>query len=232
MRINRVGLVITLVSLGVAALLFAFSRDWSPRFDPDLYRTTYQFFLLVVAGGAISWMYRELTRARQTQENHRQELLRLHADLVDSYNSYKEIKRLLRAKAWRRIPEGETEQDVLLVESYVPLLERLNKVQLTFEAHQRSRIKANPLLKPREVKRLSDNLRVVEGYINKVVKEFETALRSNRDEPYVELSALPHTEEFIGPGADSSGRRKTAVSSFRGSIELLEEVSSRAPSYR
>jgi hypothetical protein len=222
-------LTITLASLIVAAILLIYSNSWADYFDNDLYQTTYQFFLLVVVGGAVSWLYRVFTRRRETREEHRQNLLRLHSELVDAYNSYKEIKRLLRALALREIPEDVRSKEVLLVSPYIEQLQRLNKVQLKFEAHKRSHHQSsNLLLKESDSKRLREWLSAIEKYLNGAVKEFESALRGNTVNEPVALSKLRETSEFVGPGGKSE-KRKKAIKSFEDSIALLERVCSEKP---
>ena len=92
--------------------------------DPAVFKLTYQFFLIVVAGGAVSWLYRELSRLREEAEQDRQEFQKLYSDLVSAYNAYKRAKRLLRARAWRTDEsDSGAKTDLLKVEEYCALVE-------------------------------------------------------------------------------------------------------------
>jgi len=237
-RIKKLIAILTLVSLlGVVLFLFfLFGGSWLDelKLHQQVIRVTYQFFLVVVFGGGVSWLYQELTRKREQNKQDRTEFLSLFSDLVKVHNESKAIKRLLRAKAWRK----KEEVDVLLVEPYIELMDRLNKVQLDSEAikrHVKSKnkffAKVNELYQKEKAqdKEATDtihgDLSRIEKYLNKIVQEYETALREYSEPPrYLRLDQLESVEAFIAAGDDASEFRIDAKARFKSAIKKLSQV--------
>ena len=191
---------------------------------------TYQFFLIVVLGGGVAWLYRELARIRDRQEHERREFLELYSEVVRAYNQSKTVKRLLRAQAWREVEnaEGKT-QNVLLTQPYAALMDQLNGVQLEFESLKRH-VKARDTLFCRvdaeeEQEALYDDLETIEKYLNRIVNEYETALRKWLEPPqYLPLGSVERVEDFIAPGSDATEIRIGAKDCFKSAIKKLSQV--------
>ena len=241
--IRNLAIAATLLGV-VGAACFLLRRDWLEQaLHSEVVGGTYQFFLVVMLGGGVSWFYRELIRvrelkerdeakARERKEREQAEFLELYSDLVRAYNESKAVKRLLRAKAWREGADG----DILLTEPYNELLERLNGVQLTFEALKRhvegrNRLfaKVDDLYETEETDGTKDtlygDLDRIEKYLNGVVKEYETALRPFPEAPaHLALEGLVRVKEFICSGADALDIRIDAKARFDSAISKLSQV--------
>lgn len=199
----------------------------------DLVRVTYQFFLVVVFGGLVSWLFQEVARQRDRERHEREQFFELCTELIKAYNESKTVKRLLRAKAWRTIAiEDGTRRDVLMTQPYFELLERLNSVQLEFESLKRHVKGRNKLFARVDTlykgegagATLHGDLKKIEKYLGRVVKEFETALRRERETPeYIELEMLPKAREFVGPGKKAD-KREDAKDRFKSALEKLATV--------
>ena len=129
------------------------------------------------------------------------------------------------------------------------MLEKLNQTQLRFEAYKRM-VGAHPTLfegvdgmDSKNVSvQLQKELKDVETYLNKVVQEYESALRYGTDEEHVLLSRLPAVRAFIfskkGPDQKASAKRagekvstpdypgmkRAAKKSFESALERLTRI--------
>lgn len=246
MKLQKTIIVATIVSIvGILAFLI-FGRELEDILQEDVLSTTYQFFIIVVAGGGVSWLYKELSRSREhkqaelsrnreREQADREELFKFHSNLVSAYNSYKEIKRLLRAKAWRTISREEGgQQEALRIESYDQLLERLNKIQLAFESYKR-RVEGrsdlfqrfDKLYKKEKANTIHDDIENIETYLNNIVKEYETALRDHDcTQTYLPLEKLEKVKAFMAPHREATKDRIAAETSFRSAISKLGAVAS------
>ena len=216
-------LIVTIIAILIVAFMLMCAGSIHEDLRNDVLRITYQFALIVVAGGGISWLYQQLALVKDKDQARREEFIKMRGDLVSAYNSYKEIKRLLRAKALR---QGPAEQEALVkVDVYDDLLERLNRVQLEFETYKRfvkgrsdlfgviddlykSEEKAAPIegrpAKGSSAKQqgsLYNDLETIEKYLNVVVDEYENALRSYDEKVgHIPLRQLTGLGDFIAPG--------------------------------
>ncbi len=219
--------VAILVFIAVMAITFfwIFASEIS-RYSSELFNLTYQFLLLVVGGGGIGWLYKELTASRDRENAAKKEFLEFRAEIVNAYHEYKAIKRLLRAKAKRRI-EGD---EIVIVSAYEILVTKLNSLQLEFETfimqvkgNEKQFLKVNELYTNEDQGQdLKRDLKVVEKYLNTVVHEYETALAPYADTPErIELSKLPALKAFIAGGPDIDDSRLAAQNCLKSAVTKL-----------
>jgi hypothetical protein len=230
---DKIAVITITIIACVGALYFAvFSKQISNHLQADIFKITYQFLLIVVAGGGISWLYKDFISIRERKQSDIRAFRDLYSNLVDSYNQYKEIKRLLRAKALRNSDDGE----ILLSRPYEKLMMRLNSVQLKFEFYKLDVGGKNQFFERVNEKytckdnacSLAQDLAKVEEYLNEVVDEYEKALRDYITMPeYLKLDdlKLKKVEEFIAKSKNQSSNREIAKKCFKSAIEKLAEVS-------
>ena len=183
----------------------------------ELLKISYQFLLLVVLGGAVSWLLKRYETARASKERelrderNRQETARAdeerrqaevrrlfldtHSALVAAYNSAKRVRRLLRARAITESPGGDS---LVRREPYDTLLEALVDAQLTFES-QIHRIEANKDVFAGLSEDDIESLKSIESYLGKIIKEHGSLLRHFGAEDTQSLAALERLKEFIRP---------------------------------
>src|SRR4029078_1056762 len=103
-----------------------------------------------------------------------------HNDFIQSYNSIKLIRRMLRARA-RILSIDEKGKEKLLLDTkeYDRQMQELTKLQLNFEFYI-DEVESNPNLfteKSENVK-LKVQLNLIGGYLNELVSEYENCFRT------------------------------------------------------
>ena len=223
---------VTVCLVGVIIFII-YGDEIYKKIQNDVFKIIFQFMMMVVAGGGISWLYKELSAKREKRSENRKEFLDFYSNIVGAYNKYKSIKRLFRAKALRTLQVDESESiEVVLSGPYQELIEELNKVQLEFESYKRHVSGNNLLFKKINIRSGNKNntlryeLGAIEKYLNKVVQEYESAFRKFIETPdYIQLKSLPLAEEFSAPGGEASESRKKAIRCFKSIIKKLAKVS-------
>jgi hypothetical protein len=187
----------------------------------DLVKMTYQFCLIVVIGGAVTWLFREYTRVREHRESDSQELASMSQDLVRTYNDIKRIRRLLRARAQRGGSVTESETTVRR-RVYEELMGELNEVQLRLEQYKRRVRSEEPLFRKSEG--LESALKEMEKYLHDIIEEYENVLRSyEEDPPNLSITRLPKLAEFIAPRMSSPDIYNGIFVPFRRALDSLAE---------
>lgn len=195
-------------------------RNFGAAFS-DLVKMTYQFCLIVVIGGAVTWLFREYTRVRERRESDSQELASLSQDLVRAYNDIKRIRRLLRARAQRggSVTESET---TIRCGVYEEFMGELNEVQLRLEGYKRRVHSEEPLFRKSEG--LESALEEMEKYLHDIIEEYENALRSYEEgPPNLSITRLPKLAEFIAPRMSSPKIYNGIFVPFRRALDSLAE---------
>ena len=132
-KVNVAAEIITYIACVGVTVSLIFGKQISVYFHPEVFKITYQFLLIVVVGTGISALYKRILVNRERKQSDIKAFRELYSNLIDSYNLYKEVKRLLRARALR----VDGDELVLLSEPYEELMIRLNTVQLKFEFYKR-----------------------------------------------------------------------------------------------
>ncbi len=119
--------------MGVLVFI-VYGKDFADKITSDVFKLTYQFLLIGVLGGAVSFVYREFQRERAARDEERlreserritelSQLQEISTELISAYNGAKKIRRLLLAQAIRG-RRGEPTQTVL-AQPYEEQLQRL-----------------------------------------------------------------------------------------------------------
>jgi hypothetical protein len=212
----RTTLIVLLAAsiIGVAAVL-VFRQAIEETIGEKLLGITYQFLLLVVAGGAVSLFYREFTDLRSQQrerQDKQQDELRekaaaireTYGDLVQAYNTSKKSRRILHAKALRIEEEEGQPLQVVLLNEYASQLDLIMDIQLQFEFYRRHIPNNSHLFS--DVATLTNRLSDMEDYLRGILREYEEALPSiHAESQFVRLEKLPRLQEFIEPDEKEQG---------------------------
>ncbi|MCI5222363.1 MAG: hypothetical protein D3924_06755 [Candidatus Electrothrix sp. AR4] len=231
-KLEKSVIFVSLLCLAGVLLFIVKGNEVAKALHPDVFKITYQFMIIVVTGGGMSWLFKELSIRRERKLDNKVEYIELYKEIVTTYNQYKSIKRLLRARAVREITLDNELQEIILVEPYSELMSELNKIQLKFEFYKRHVsgnnsffTVANMQYKKEEKKTLYSELKNIEMYLNKVVQEYESSLREDIETPkYLPLNNLDYVREFISKGKYASSERKDALKSFESIIEKLAKA--------
>lgn len=204
--------------IGVVIFLI-FGKEISPSFEPSVFRLTYQFFLLAVLGGALSFLFKELSREKQLRRFNDERLREIHSDLLTAFNQAKTVRRILRAFVYFADEGGES----VLREDYDGQMRELNTAQLVFETYSK-RAKYNELWFE-EAKDLPKNLEAIESYLNAILGEYqERRKRFDGDPPSYPLSELPMLKEFVGPDDEWQLFDKMFKTPMRETLQSLDEA--------
>jgi hypothetical protein len=210
-----VKVAIALAVVAVAALMF-YHKEVATSLGDDIFGLTYQFLLLVVIGGAVTLLFsqysREQTREQERRAEERAIQREFHADLIQTYNAAKRIKRLLQARA-RSISRNEEGEEVTVIEKapYDEQMQALIAIQLQFESLA-DEAKSNPDLFSgiEELKDLPSYLKNMGEYLHCIVNEYEDSYRLFSSDSLLAIEKLPELREFI-----STPHHKERITKFR-----------------
>jgi hypothetical protein len=206
---NTIYLIVMLGIVGMVGVVvfLLWGKPMKEILDGDVFRLTYQFFLLAVLGGALSFLFKEISRERQYRQEelikeeekrtHNSKRLReIHSELLGAYNKAKKVRRLLRAKA---LTKTTTSKKIIVVQDeYDRQMQELIDAQLVFEVYAK-RIKYNKLWF-KEAGNLESKLGLIEKYLNRILQEYQKSFKTfSRDSRTKPLNKLPKLEEFVGP---------------------------------
>jgi hypothetical protein len=177
--------------------------------NDDVFKLTYQFFLIGVIGGAISLFYESVQRQRDVREAERGLQRKLLEEVIQAYNKVKRVRRLLRAKA-RDKPTLYDEQMLVLLDT-----------QLDFEAFE-LQAQSNPQLFPAN-SRVEADLDSIEKYLNKIVDEY-TSCPSLAGGPSPALAQLPRLQEFIAKRKDGTDFDTCLKKAFHRVVATLQKL--------
>ena len=243
-KVRKIATIVTIVAF-LFVLGFLFRPDFfKDRLDYDVYKLTYQFLLLVVIGGAISFLFtfyiklkEDETKSKEKKEIKRNEeknlQRKLYNDFVQAYNDGKKIRRFLRART--RILSVHEDQKTIMIKTvrYDELMKELTTLQLKFEffCEEVDSIK-NIFSRPENVKTLSKNLKNIEEYLNKMIGEYEDCFYSYPNQSFTEdvslmaLDNLSILKEFIAKYNDAKEFKQFKEASQNVTKILLEELTS------
>jgi len=198
--------LITLITIGsllcaVVSFVIAFERQ---SVQDEILKVTYEFFLVGVIGGLLSFQFKLRQQAAADREAKRILQRGMLTKLIKAYGGGKKVRRLLRATA---ILGLGTENALVLKEPYERQMERLMDVQLEFEALNHQAENSPDLFS----KALADDLEKMEKYLNKVLKDYEESPNKFKDTKPL-LTELKHVEEFVAmlKGKTEQEKKETA----------------------
>jgi hypothetical protein len=220
-----------LALIGVVAFI-CWPKPLKHFLDYEIFKLTYQFLLIVVVGGAISLLYKQLETEREQAEKQKEQQTaqregdrnlqrELRTELVRAYHGAKKIRRLLRAKAAEYIPG--TVSTVIHAEPYNEQMELLVDTQLDFEFFV-DRIQNNPKLFS-GAPTLATDIKTVESYLNQIIGEYEGSrglFAQHKGTP--PLSSLKFLQGFIGPYKLAASFKSEFKAPFQNAVAQLETL--------
>lgn len=172
--------------------------------DAEVFKLVFQFLLLIVLGGLVTFLFTSFTKEKEKRltDNENKEIKKsdkknlqhkFHNDFIQSYNSVKLIRRMLRARA-RILSIDEKGKEKLLLDTkeYDRQMQELTKLQLNFEFYI-DEVESNPNLftEKRENVELKVQLNLIGEYLNELVSEYENCFRTYANKYYInEVPAL------------------------------------------
>jgi hypothetical protein len=218
-----------IASIGlIGVLLFLiFGSSIKKHVEEKVFDSTYQFFLITIVGGGVSLVYEAYRRERESRERQREIQRNLRSNLISSYNSAKQIRRLLRAKAVRI--DLDTRREIVLGEEYSKQLDKLIEAQLSFELAVQV-VKSEPELfvdsgSGDTAPDLAAKLESVEDYLNEIINEYEKSYKTFTGDPAIkDFSELPKLREFIGPFSEANELKERVVAPFYKALEIISKV--------
>jgi hypothetical protein len=196
---------------------------------------------LAVLGGAVSFLFKELSLKKQSREealsrekqSREEKLLRLeekrrfnnerlreiHSDLLAAFNQAKTVRRILKAFVYF----ADDGVEMILRDDYDRQMQELNTAQLVFETYSK-RAKYNKLWFEK-AKNLSENIDAIEGYLNKILSEYQEKRKLfNGAPPSYPISELQMLKEFIGPKKEWIFFDEMFKTPIRETLQSLDEA--------
>ncbi len=216
-KIRNIALVITSAAFFLVASFVLNPGFFTTRLNDEVFKLTYQFLLLVVIGGSISFLFTFYAKLREEQVRKKEQddakekekkLLqrKFYRDFIEAYNDGKKIRRFLRARTRKLQIDATDQQEVLLkTDRYDELMKELTVLQLKCESFYDEVVANELLFKAGNVKMLSQNLKSIEDYLNQIVSEYENCFTQHPNQSfidevqYLQLEKLSKLKEFISP---------------------------------
>lgn len=221
--IELVPLVVTGLGVAAVSVYIRSPEVLRAQLEPEVFKLTYQFLLVVVLGSAVSLSFQAVAVGRDAREKRRTMQREIHDALVQAYNDAKHARRLLRARA--RIggngPDPAAHPRVVYDE-YDKQLEAVSRAQLSIELVIR-RISFNKR-SFRRAGAIVDHLRTVEKYLNTVIDEWEDVGRKSRRSPQLTIEKLPALDDFLRHYDDSAKFGQDFKNAFAAALQLLEQA--------
>lgn len=181
----------------IGVLLFLiFGSQIKRHVEEKVFDSTYQFFLITIVGGGVSLVYEAYRRERELRERQKEIQRNLRSNLISSFNSAKQVRRLLRARAVRI--DSDAGKELVLGREYSKQLDKLIDAQLSFELAVHV-VKSEPGLfegasSGDTALDLAAKLESVEDYLNEIITEYEKSYKTFTGNPptkdFAELSKL------------------------------------------
>lgn len=216
-----VTIVLTAALVGVVIFL-VYDSEIKKRLEDDVFRITYQFLLIVVLGGAVSLLLKNLSSERDISRERRSALREMHSELLTSFNVVKRVRRTLRARVGYS-KEGLDPRSLVAVSVYEEKIEDLMDAQLNFEIYTKRA--ADSHLWFENGAALATELGDVESYLNEIIEEYENELSNFEANPSGRLlKCLPVLSEFIGPYNQAIGFKSKLTKPFKRALLELSNA--------
>ena len=214
--ISNIAVYVTILAV-IGVIFFLTSSSYIKRHtDPEIFKLCFQFLLLVVIGGAVTFIFTTNTKIREenTKKKEKEDEKRMeykksqhkfHNDFVQSYNSVKLLRRMFRARARILLKDQQGNKTIAInTKIYDTQMQELTKLQLQFEFYI-DEAKSNPNLFPDPVisNLLQGKIGKMEVYLNGLVGEYEDCYKFFPNQSYITsdehipLTELPVLAEFI-----------------------------------
>jgi hypothetical protein len=212
-------------ALAVAAIMVFVQKPQAmhARLDPEVFKLSYQFLLIVVLGSAVTLSFQAIAVGRDARDKRRSMQREIHDALVEAYNDAKHARRLLRARARTGGNGADPSVDPRLdVDEYDGQMEAVSRAQLGIELVIR-RIKFNSR-SFRRAKEITTHLGIVEKYLNQVIDEWEDVRVQSRRSPRLTVHSLPALDDFLRHYDHSARFRLEFKVPFASALQLLERA--------
>jgi len=176
-RARKLWLILVVLWLAATLVLVFWGKAISCHVHEEVFKQLVQVVIVLGIGALGHLILTEINTSRERREANRTLLLTALNDIVGAYNEVKSVRRLLRAEAVR--PKVKDLDAYVLKEPYVTFLRRINEAQLKLETRLRL-IEGNETKYP-EPKKLQKLLGEAEGYLGKIISEWEDRLGSLED---------------------------------------------------
>lgn len=203
-KLTLVIIFITLLAFMGVLWFIIYPNLLRPWLDAEVFKLVFQFLLLVVLGGLVTFLFTSVTKEKEKKlrDNEDKEIKKsdtknlqhkFHNDFIQSYNSVKLIRRILRARARiLSIDEKGNEKLLLDTKEYDHQMQELTKLQLNFEFYI-DEVESNPKLftEINENTELKVQLNLIGEYLNELVSEYENCFKTYTNKYYInEIPAL------------------------------------------
>lgn len=212
----------------IGVLLFLiFGIQIKKHVEEKVFESTYQFFLITIVGGGVSLVYEAYRREHEARERQKEIQRNLRSNLISGFNSAKQIRRLLRARAVRI--DLDTGKEIVLGEEYSRELDKLIDAQLSFELAVHV-VRSEPGLfeassSSDTAPDLAAKLESVEDYLNEIITEYENYYKTFTGKPAVkDFSELPKLREFIGSSSEAKELKERVITPFYQALEMISKV--------
>lgn len=215
-----------------------FGKKIGNHLEPEVFKSSFQFLLLVVVGGGVSLLYDRFSKEkeleekrflaeRELKEKQRDLIRQMHSELLKAFNDAKRVRRKLRAHVGYSSDRGLSPGSTVRLAEYKAAMEALMDAQLTFEVYAKRAEK--PELGFVGGQELADDLRKVEGYLNEIIDEYEAKAVGFQNEPSgMALKELFALEEFIGPREEDKKFNDKFKHAFRDVLDGLSVYEARS----
>lgn len=185
----------TVLAIILIGLFLIFSRLLSDFMGMEVFKISYEFLLIIVIGGAVSWLFSQYTFEKEAREQKKTLQREFQEELIKAYNSSKCIRRMLRAEARSSIPD--TGGMAIKAEPYSKQMQKLNDVQLKFEFLKKESINTDLFRDAPNLSDLNSLLASIEGYLHDIISEYEQSYDKFSDDNLCPVEKLPLLSEFI-----------------------------------
>ena len=136
--------IISTSILGLALLSF-YRQQVEPFIGTEIFKMIIQFSLFGVLGGAISFLYRQLSVELQQRDSRKEIQRELYSQIINSFTSAKKVRWMIRANSliYKYDEQGEHIRNhrghktrLVLADSYAKQMENLIDSQLQFQLFQ------------------------------------------------------------------------------------------------
>ncbi|MAX36762.1 MAG: hypothetical protein CME33_09385 [Gimesia sp.] len=213
-------LLAIIVGIGiVGALLFLLAGKTIAQFlHPEVFKLTYQFFLLGVVGGTVAWLFKrfdaervererkmdreraerrqDMEQDRDRQRERRTELRTMHTEILAAYTTGKSARSLIRAKTGVKLAVKGPDEISISKEIYETAMEIIGDAKTIFDVYQR---RASDLLFFPNPTSLKAHLETMTDYLGELIDEFEENFSADTNAKEIPFAKLPRLFEFSGP---------------------------------
>lgn len=211
-------LLASLISV-IELFYYVFYNPSNIQLRTEILKLSYQFVLIVVLGGAVTFLFsryqeglkqlakekeelkrkgeEEIARNLSLQSVKRELYRKFLSEYMQAYSSVKSIRRLLKAEA-RYLPPNVFDSDEIMIKigPYKKQLQALIDIQLIFERLMKE-ANTDLFLDVPEKDDIIQHLSKIENYLNDIIDEYESSYKILPQGDYYLLSSLPELKGFI-----------------------------------